>query len=201
MKKTCPKCNSEKLTKFFSKNHKAPDGLAYYCKKCSSDCAKDFRSKPLPNIKTTIKRFESKFEKSGSNDCWLWKSSINQNGYGVFGVGGKVLTASRVAYELYIGQIPTDKLVRHKCDNPPCVNPNHLELGTNLDNSGDMVNRERVARGESSGLSKISETDVRNIIRLRSEGITQQAVGDMFGLSRSQISNIERGISWNQQAQ
>jgi len=92
-------------------------------------------------------RTEKKFwEKSKANGhgCWEWTGSIDKDGYGQIHLHGKTIRAHRFAYMLVNGETPDNKHVLHTCDNPACVNPNHLWLGTNQDNVDD---RERKGRG------------------------------------------------------
>lgn len=88
-----------------------------------------------------IEIFNSRYKVVG--DCWIWTGSIRNDGYGRYPVNRQWKGAHRVAYELYKGPIPEGLLVRHKCDNPLCINPEHLELGTNKDNVWDMYLRGR----------------------------------------------------------
>ena len=89
-----------------------------------------------------------------SHGCWLWTAYRDSKGYGfaVPGRGQKQL-AHRVSWVLHFGQIPDGLLVLHKCDNPPCVRPDHLFLGTHADNAADMVAKDRQASGDRNGAS------------------------------------------------
>lgn len=86
-------------------------------------------------------RFLANIDKSC--DCWLWTGAKNKQGYGHLKIKGKTYRAHRVSYELFNGKIPPGFLVMHKCDNPLCVNPNHLKLGTHKDNTQDMMEKGR----------------------------------------------------------
>lgn len=86
-------------------------------------------------------RFWAKVEKTDS--CWLWRGTIGRGGYGHFAVGSRPVKAHRFAYELVKGEIPDGLSLLHVCDNPPCVNPDHLTPGTNSDNQRDSVEKRR----------------------------------------------------------
>jgi hypothetical protein len=88
-----------------------------------------------------VERFWSKVSKS--DGCWLWIAYRDEKGYGAFGFKGKVQRAHRVAYELALGPIAPGMHVLHSCDNPSCVNPSHLRLGTHADNMRDRIERGR----------------------------------------------------------
>lgn len=88
-------------------------------------------------------RFEKKFLKVASVDCWIWTASTDEDGYGYFQLHGSARKAHRVAYELYVGIIPMGMKVLHKCNNESCVNPNHLYIGTEIDNAIDRVSSGR----------------------------------------------------------
>lgn len=101
--------------------------------------------------KTTNERFWEKVNKSG--ECWTWTACTHhQWGYGHFRAGGKLVTAHRYSWELHNGPIPPGMRVCHRCDNPPCVRPAHLFLGTDADNAHDMIAKGRHYRGEHNSL-------------------------------------------------
>jgi len=94
--------------------------------------------------KSPEERFWCAVEKTES--CWLWRNALHSAGYGKLGIGGrggKQVYAHRFSYEMHFGAIEEGLIVRHKCDNPRCVNPDHLELGTQRDNVDDMMGRGR----------------------------------------------------------
>jgi hypothetical protein len=96
------------------------------------------------STETVEERFNKKYLIDETTDCWEWQNATNNIGYGMFRWStGKMRTAHRASYELYIGPIPANMLVCHKCDNPKCVNPEHLWVGTRKDNYDDMVSKGR----------------------------------------------------------
>lgn len=153
----------------------------------------------------TIARFWSKVSVTPSNnDCWTWKGARNGNGYGNFRTaefGRTTLSAHRVSYLIVNGEWPPNgMLVRHKCDNPICVNPHHLEYGTVADNMKDMVERgrqpKRDQRGENNGASKLTAANVDEIRSLITLGHSNAAIATRFGVTHSMISRIRRGRAW-----
>lgn len=102
------------------------------------------RGDPLFELPTAEERYHSSYIKKGTNECWEWCGPRNKHGYGRFLYRHKETTAHRKGWEFANGKKPpADILVCHKCDNPPCQNPNHLFLGTPLDNMQDMVKKGR----------------------------------------------------------
>jgi len=143
-------------------------------------------------------RFWEKVDRRGREDCWLWKAATVK-GYGVFApVHHKLVKAHRFAYELVKGPIPDGQDVLHKCDCPPCCNPEHLFPGTQLDNQRDSIAKGRRASqdGEHNGNAKLTETQVREVRRLRSEGYVLAAIGEIMGVHLSTISLIVCGVTW-----
>jgi DNA invertase Pin-like site-specific DNA recombinase len=104
--------------------------------------------------------------------------------------------AHRVSYETNVGPIPAGHVIRHTCDNPPCINPAHLVTGTQRDNEQDKTDRGRRPLGSATAQAKLSERDV-GIIRLRlSQGLTQDKIAAEFSVSRSLIYRIAKGAIW-----
>jgi len=141
--------------------------------------------------------FESKIKKG--EHCWLWLGGTTK-GYGRFTIRKRgSFAAHRFAYELFRGKIPLGYQVLHHCDNPPCVRPDHLFLGTNLDNTRDkmMKNRHRCPKGSAHGCAKLTEAKVRQIRRLyeHQEG-TMQSLADRFKISIGNIHGIIRRYRW-----
>lgn len=90
-----------------------------------------------------------------SDTCWIWMASKNSDGYGNVWAKGKCLKAHRLSYQLFKGDIPIGKEICHSCDNPSCVNPDHLWVGTHKENMNDMVNKKRTLYGEQRKNNKI----------------------------------------------
>jgi hypothetical protein len=133
-----------------------------------------------------------------SGDCWLWTGSKLKSkwAYGQFRMNGKNRSAHRVSYEIYKGEILQGQIVRHTCNTPSCVNPEHLELGTHQDNSNDMVNANRQAKGVNNARSKIKVEDIPDIRRRLAEGETTYSIGKRYGVSHNPIKQIKMGKSY-----
>ncbi|MHB1933614.1 MAG: HNH endonuclease [Leptospirillum sp.] len=129
------------------------------------------------------------------NGCIEWTGALT-NGYGYLGVKGKGKRAHVLAYEVYKGPIPPGLFVCHHCDNRKCLNPHHLFLGTPTDNAQDAVKKGRWIRGSRVGSSKLKQSDIEEIFLLRSQGWTQRAIADKFGVTNGLISMILSGKRW-----
>lgn len=129
-------------------------------------------------------------------ECWTWKGAREKGEYGRFYSQGRRVRAHRLAWMLTYGAIPAGLLVLHACDNPPCVRPDHLWLGTDRDNADDKIGKLRQARRTSNAASKLTEEQVTEIRQLRAAGATCRALAPRFGVSNVQISNVSRGKSW-----
>ena len=146
-----------------------------------------------------MKRFWVKVGRYGPSECWPWKASTDRHGYGYFRLDGGMRKAHRVAYELTHGPIPDGQVVRHRCDNPGCVNPGHLELGTQADNVRDRDERKRRAppAGANNGRAKLTAEQVAEIRARYSTGYIAQAdLARAYGVSHATIHAIVRGKGW-----
>lgn len=135
-------------------------------------------------------------QRGGPEECWPWTGSrITGGGYGRLRRGrrDKHLLTHRLAWELTNGPIPEGLRVCHHCDNPPCCNPAHLFLGTDADNSRDMVSKDRHARGQRNHFAKLTEECVRQI---RAAEGTLTAIGARFGCSPVTVRDIKHGKTW-----
>ena len=131
--------------------------------------------------------------------CHIWTGYRDQDGYGRFWLDGKNRGAHRISYESNIGHVPDGLCVLHECDNPGCVNPDHLFLGTPADNVRDMASKGRhgAAHGEQHYNAKLTVEDVRDIRKLRGK-FTQGALAEMYGISQAHVSRIQVGTSWKE---
>lgn len=145
------------------------------------------RSKPL------AERFWPKVQITPG--CWTWTAAQNGRGYGYIGkgpAGAGALLAHRISYEMHHGPIPKGMLIRHKCDNPPCVNPDHLELGTVADNSRDMVERGRSTVGLRNARAVLTPRQIDEIRALRGVEF-QRITAERYGITQAHVSNIQIG--------
>lgn len=142
-----------------------------------------------------VERFLSKVEKTDT--CWLWKASKDHFGYGWFSINSKMFRAHRIAYELFVSPISSE-VIMHTCDNPQCVNPEHLRPGTNKDNSDDKVTKGRQSRlhGETNPKAELKAWEVRRIRRLYSYGVSQSTLRRVFKLKQAQCSRIITFRTW-----
>jgi hypothetical protein len=143
--------------------------------------------------------FWSNVAKQSSDNCWNWTRAVNAKGYGRLGYQGKSWRAHRLAYYLTYGEIPKGILVCHKCDNPPCCNPEHLFLGTDLENTTDKIQKNRAAYslGVINGANKLTEQQVRDIRAEHATGtIGYKRLGLKYGVHAQTISDIVRDKIW-----
>lgn len=161
----------------------------------------------MKNELTIEERFWAKVICLGIEECWEWIGGKARFGYGAFGIkhGESPVPAHRFSWMLTNGPIPDGLWVLHHCDNPPCVNPTHLFLGTREDNMRDMMEKRRhwahrgfkpITCGEHNGRAKVTSDQVAEIRERYAEGETQTALAPIFGLSRQAIGMIVRRENW-----
>lgn len=138
-----------------------------------------------------------------NSGCWLWLGAVAGGGYGNIRSKGRNIPAHRASWLLFRGPLPGMPLeVCHRCDVRPCVNPDHLFIGTRADNMQDMVSKARniqvtrpgvLARGERVGTAKLTR---QKVIQIRRSPLQQREAAKVFGVGQSQIQRIRAGVSW-----
>src|SRR5688500_6565296 len=138
----------------------------------------------------------------GPSACWSWNGATNSRGYGILRVAGRNRYAHRIAWELAHGTIPDGLFVMHACDNPPCTNPAHLQVGTHAANMKDaeLKGRLRLRRGTPSGeanpAAKLTDADVVAIRALSAQGCRNTDIATRFGVDKSTVGLILKGVTW-----
>jgi len=154
-------------------------------------------SRPL-SIEESARLFWAKVDKSG--DCWVWTGGRFNTGYGNVKRNGRAQTTHRLAWTLAYGPIPAGQIICHRCDNPPCVRPDHLFLGSHRTNAEDRTRKGRgvqaVRRGGENGMTLLSEDAVRGIRRDRASGRTYVELAKQYGATKANVANICQGRTW-----
>lgn len=187
---TCEQCGV-----MYWRKERRPSRYCSYA--CNSRSRTGTRRIPPPN------RFWSKVDRpSGPDACWIWQGSKTKDGYGRFSLNRSVWLAHRVSWEFENGPIPDGLHVCHNCpdgDNPACVNPAHLWLGTSADNMRDMARKGRsaVLRGAESVNAKLTTDQVLEMrTKYAAGGVSQAEIGVEYGISRGYVHQILRGQTW-----
>lgn len=142
-------------------------------------------------------RFDAKYEIAIGSECWLWTACTGTTGYGQIGVSaGRPARAHRVAWELHRGPIPEGLCVLHRCDVRHCVNPDHLFLGTQMDNIADREAKGRGQRGATNSRAQLTKDDIPVIRKALAAGEICRVVGARFGVTSSAISSVKHGRTW-----
>ena len=168
-----------------------------------------------------VKRFWSRVRKT--HGCWEWQGSQSDAGYGTVtcrSVSKQPLLTHRVSWELATGHSPRTRHVLHECDNPCCVRPDHLFLGTQQDNNEDRDAKGRVASGDRNGArtrpyrnlfvrnggsglcgeahpqARLTEVQVKCLLYLSHKGVINRRLAERFGVSETHVGRLVRGESW-----
>lgn len=143
------------------------------------------------------KRFWDKVDKSSDSGCWSWVAGKNWDGYGKFRINGKAKLAHRLSYVIHTSEeVPDGMCVLHRCDNPSCVNPAHLFLGTHQDNMIDKVNKGRGVKGDRNGRAKLNAKKVLAIRALYKTRMTYAMLANKYNVSERTIRYIVRRETW-----
>jgi hypothetical protein len=127
------------------------------------------------------------------DECIEWTKAKDKAGYGVGWYKGKWKRAHRIIYEKFVGPIPPMSIVMHICDNRICVNPAHLVLGTNAENSKDMVTKNRQAKGEATNHAKLTEEQVKEIFY---DTRPSRQIAKDFDISKTNVLDIKKKKIW-----
>lgn len=181
--RTCVQCGAS----FLAWPYNVRNGRAICC---SRSCA----NKRLRNV-VGRKLIEQNSIPEPNSGCWLWTGAYKK-GYGVVGISRKSWQAHRLSYLVFGGVLLADDMIMHSCDNPWCVNPEHLKAGTHADNMQDAVSKGRMPRGSSKWTAVLKETQIPEIRRKLARGETQTSIGAEYGVDPSTVRLIARGKTW-----
>lgn len=127
------------------------------------------------------------------DSCWEWVGGMWPNGYGRLNVNGSMDYAHRISYEINKGSIPPELEIRHQCHNKKCVNPDHLLVGTHIENMQDSVRDGMTSRGESHGSVKLTADQV---VAIREDPRAQKVIANDYGISQPAVSDIKTRRTW-----
>lgn len=202
MRVKCAVCRKDFVT-YPSYQRRRPNGAKYCSRRCWSYSARHseaLRQDAKRQMRTWLKSPERFWDNVGKTDgCWLWKGVRFPTGYGLSSCH---TYAHRMAWELTYGRIPAKLFVCHHCDNPPCVRPDHLFLGTAKDNTQDAVRKGRwdkhIRRGESHPGHLLTEKMVRQIMVWYGEGKRAKEIANLLAVRNiSTVKMVYGGYSWN----
>ena len=146
--------------------------------------------------KKAFARFWSNVKIGDFSECWEYQASKDNYGYGTAKYAGRLMLTHRIMWSLCFGEIPPKMCVLHKCDNPPCVNPYHLFLGTRADNIRDKVAKNRQAKGGKIHRTKLNTSQVIEIRELHKKSYPMCRIAKLFDVSSTAISYVIKGKTW-----
>lgn len=150
----------------------------------------------IEHLDDLLARLAKRSRLNPETGCIEWTGALMHKGYGHINWRGKVYRTHRLSYAAVNGDIPEGMFVCHKCDNPKCMNPEHLFLGTYADNSADMAQKKRSTIGERNPMAKVNTATVQAIRILGNTGMFQKNIAEKFGISREAVGLILRGERW-----
>lgn len=162
---------------------------------CSRGCYAHHRTR------VQAERFWEKVDRTGGDaTCWPWIAGTNHKGYGTFSIShAHSSLAHRISWIMENGPIPAGKYVLHSCDNPRCVNPRHLFLGSLADNMRDMCEKGRSCKGTEHPHSKLNDEAARGIRALRAnDHLSIRTIARRYGVSPTTIRQVLDGVTWKQ---
>ena len=151
---------------------------------------------PLPLSEKVLSSFYRMTKKDVEENCWLWSGKKNRWGYGKQKIGGKEYIASRLSWYIHNGKDPKSLEVCHRCNNPSCVNPKHLYLGTHAENLRDAGIDGLMPRGSKNPGSKLTEDQVDELKRLSKSGMSSRKLSLLFPITPRSIRRIVSGARW-----
>jgi len=164
------------------------------CKRCGEEFLRSPRSHRRMHCSIKCRFLDILGDNRGSiQDCWEWPGSRHGKGYGHFNLGNKVEKAQRASYEIFRGPIPKGMHACHSCDNPACVNPWHIFLGTNADNLRDRQSKGRQARGSRNSHAKLTEAQT---LAIRAHVGQIYDIAQEFSVSKATVRGIKKGRIW-----
>lgn len=160
--------------------------------------ARRFCGKPCGSFWLAAQRYESPLDRlkrksKPVGDCLEWTGTINKDGYGTLTFKGRQWKAHRLAYEIHVGSVPADKMVCHRCDNRKCIEPDHLFLGDNAENTRDRNIKGRQARGALISTATLTPDDVRAI---RASDLPHSVLAMQYGVAETTIASARKRKSW-----
>ena len=196
------KCSIDSCDRIAKKIHLC---LAHYQRFSRNGSA--FDQSPIVDVSCMKSKFKSKIGIEKDNGCMNWLGWKNKDGYGKFSIANKYTFAHRYSYEFHIGKIPDGLCVCHKCDNPSCVNPKHLFLGTHFDNMQDMKKKNRQPykkgaplninnKGSKHVFAKLDEDKVRDIKIKLADGVKGSILAQLYNVVDQTIYEIKNGRNW-----
>lgn len=142
---------------------------------------------------TDKERFNSSYEIVTESGCWIWMRSIDKDGYGIHYFNNKKESAHRKSYKLFKNEIPEKMLICHRCDNPSCVNPSHLFIGTAKDNAQDALKKKRNFIGSKNSRAILNE---KNVIEIRNSNLSIRQLSEKYCVSVNVIKYARKKSSW-----